>query len=246
MCQYSRRRQIADGWLQIDQALHERRIRQIFSGEDDTHTKDGHQRSYGKSLNAYQPWAIPIANDHSLAKQKFTQTVAANSSETTTPNAEHIDDIDVAINNLIGTLGHIEFRLGLQNVASEKLGSAVENFKSATVHRHPEATFNLGVCYELGLGVDKSLKRAMECYRTAASLGHKKAMFNLGVFYAHGYGGLEKNRKAAKECFKAAEELGLSHARKVFKPKRESHVDKYDFPMKTNQTIRTEQSQFLL
>lgn len=241
MCLYSRRRQIADGWLQIEQALHERRIRQIFSGEDtDINTKNGHQSSYVKSLNAYQPWPIPVANDQLLAKHEFTQDVGT-PSFTTQPT----DDINAAVSDLFETLGHIEFKLGLQNVASEKLGYAVENFKSATVHRHPEATFNLGVCYELGLGVDKSMNRAMECYRMAASLGHKKALFNLGVFYAHGYGGLEKNKKAAKACFKAAGELGLSQAQKVLKPKKAPREPMFGCPMKRNQSARTEHSRLL-
>lgn len=103
----------------------------------------------------------------------------------------------------------------MQNIRANEPETAVSHLKSATTHRHPEATFNLGVCYELGVGVEKSMKNAMECYRAAASLGHKKAMYNLGVFYVHGRGGLKKNRDAARACFEAAEKLGLRQAKKV-------------------------------
>lgn len=117
-----------------------------------------------------------------------------------------------AVDDLIVTLGRIEFKLGLQNLAADEPELAVSHFKSATTHRHPEATFNLGVCYELGMGIQKNLKNAIECYRAAANLGHKKAMYNLGVFYVHGKGGLKKNRTAAKACFEAANKMGLREA----------------------------------
>lgn len=103
----------------------------------------------------------------------------------------------------------------MQNLRANEPETAVSHLKLATTHRHPEATFNLGICFELGVGVEKSSKNAMECYRAAASLGHKKAMYNLGVFYVHGHGGLKKNRDAARACFEAAEKMGLKQARKA-------------------------------
>lgn len=124
-------------------------------------------------------------------------------------------DISIAVDDLIATLGSIEFRLGMQNMRANEPEVAVSHLKLATTHRHPEATFNLGVCYELGVGVEKSTKNAMECYRAAASLGHKKAMYNLGVFYVHGRGGLKKNRDAARACFEAADKMGLPKARRA-------------------------------
>lgn len=249
MCLYSRRRQVADGWLQIELALHERHLQQIFSGEDNIYTKKSeHQKSYVPSPYDYrqndrQPYLV--ANEHPLANHKLNQSVATQTSDTSSRNDGTNDDVNAAVSNLIATLGHVEFRLGVQNVNSEQLDSAVGNFKSATVHRHPAATFNLGVCYELGLGVEKNLRRAMECYRTAASLGHKTAMFNLGVFYVHGYGGLEKNKKAAKACIKAAGEMGLSSAQKMLKAKREPS-DKYENPLKPNKSVRIEDCRLLL
>lgn len=138
------------------------------------------------------------------------------------------------------TLGNIEFKLGLQNIQANEHKVAVSHFKLAVTHRHPGATFNLGVCYEqgrikkqslvcfesqqfnllfffyLGIGVDKNMRSAMKCYRAAAALGHKKAMYNLGVFYARGEGGLTKNREAAAACLLAAGISGLKSGRAVF------------------------------
>lgn len=100
----------------------------------------------------------------------------------------------------------------MQNLQANEPEVAVSHLKLATTHRHPEGTFNLGVCYEMGIGIDKSMRNAMECYRLAANLGHKKAMYNLGVFYVHGRGGLKKNHVAARACFDAANKLGLRQA----------------------------------
>lgn len=101
----------------------------------------------------------------------------------------------------------------MQNLRANEPEIAVSHLKSATTHRHPEATFNLGVCYETGTGVQKNMKSAMECYRAAASLGHRNAMYNLGTFYVHGRGGLKKNMEAARACFEAAEKLGSRRAK---------------------------------
>lgn len=119
----------------------------------------------------------------------------------------------MAISHLRSTIGDIEFKLGLQNLQAHNPEIAVSHFKMATTHLHAGATFNLGLCFELGIGIEKNMKKAMECYRSASMLGHKKAMYNLGVFYSKGLGGLQKSTKAAHECFVAADKLGLKTAR---------------------------------
>lgn len=117
----------------------------------------------------------------------------------------------------------------MQNLRANEPEIAVSHLKLATTHRHPEATFNLGVCYESGVGIEKNMKSAMECYRAAASLGHKKAMYNLGIFYVHGRGGLKKNRAAAIACFEAAEKMGLRQAKKA--------LSLLEVPSKTDEEI---------
>lgn len=217
---YSRRRRIANGWQQIDRALEERRIRKLISGEDESFAKSEYQKSYvplhdnvdDVSTSVGRPWAFPVSNDHGVAKRVHTSSTSTQTLKTQNVNA--------AVDEFMKTFGHNEFKLAIANLAANRIDLAVPHFKSATVHRHPEATFNLGVCYDLGCGVDKNKKIAMECYRAAASLGHKKAMFNLGVFYARGYGGLTKNKDAAKACIEAAYELGLEDAKEVLRAKQ--------------------------
>lgn len=122
--------------------------------------------------------------------------------------------------------------LGVQNMAANNLNDAVSHFKLATTHRHPGATFNLGVCYELGMGVRKNMEKAMKCYRSAAAMGHSKAMYNLGVFYARGFGGLKKNRKAANECFVAAATSGSSEAKLALNMVKKEQLNIDHNPMK--------------
>lgn len=154
-------------------------------------------------------WQHFFFNDNLFCLQIFQE-------RDTTLEFRNDDNVIEAIDNLMKTLGNIEFKLGLQNIQANEHKVAVSHFKLATTHRHPGATFNLGVCYEQGIGVDKNMKRAMKCYRAAAALGHKKAMYNLGVFYARGEGGLTKNREAAAACLLAADISGLKSGRAVF------------------------------
>lgn len=145
--------------------------------------------------------------------------------------------VEAAIHHLNKTLGHIEFTLGLQNIQADDHKMAATHFKSATSHHHAGATFNLGVCYELGIGVEINLKSAMECYRAASQLGHKKAMYNLGVFYVHGIGGLKKSKKAARACFIAADKLGLQSARVVLDIPTEMRKADDEICLKSNKVL---------
>lgn len=122
---------------------------------------------------------------------------------------------DDAVQNLLHVLGDIEFQLGVASVQSDRYDLAVSHFKLATSHSHASAAFNLGICYEEGIGIEKNAKMALECYMLASSLGHAKASYNVGVFHARGLADLPKNRKAARQYFQEAAKLGLNKANKV-------------------------------
>lgn len=139
--------------------------------------------------------------DFSKSKSKRTSSTSSTSS------------LDSAVAEFSVTIGEIEYQFGVQDLLQDNFKSAVNHLKLATTHHHPAATFNLGLCYERGLGVDRDLKMAMQCYTVASSLGHAKAMYNLGVFYVRGWGGLKRSRKAARECFDSAARLGQENAK---------------------------------
>ena len=82
------------------------------------------------------------------------------------------------------------------------------------------AQYFLGVCYENGLGVDKSSEKAARCYRKSAEQGNAFAQSSLGLCYATGEGVEQSCTEAVKWFRKSAEQgnafaqsgLGLCYA----------------------------------
>jgi hypothetical protein len=66
--------------------------------------------------------------------------------------------------------------------------------------------FNLGVMYDIGIGVPQDYKEAAKWYRKAAEHGHAVAQNNLGAMYEHGEGVPQDYKEAAKWYRKAAEQ----------------------------------------
>jgi len=58
------------------------------------------------------------------------------------------------------------------------------------------AQFNLGLMYDLGLGVAEDDGEAVRWYRMAAEQGYAAAQFNLGVIYADGEGVVQDDARA--------------------------------------------------
>lgn len=67
-----------------------------------------------------------------------------------------------------------------------------------------KAQFRLGCCYNLGIGVDRSLSKAAEYYEKAATNGHAEAQKNLGNCYYIGNGVVQSYNKAVEWYEKAA------------------------------------------
>jgi hypothetical protein len=141
--------------------------------------------------------------------------------------------IDNAIQQLANIVGEFEFQLGIESVLAGHFSEAADHFKLSTNHNHPGGIFNLGICYEQGMGVKKNLKTARGLYEIASRLGHAKALYNLGVFSAQGLGGATKDSQQAKQYFQQAAELGnhdALQALKVFlpKPKKLPKIEEFD------------------
>ena len=72
-----------------------------------------------------------------------------------------------------------------------------------------QAQYELGLMYELGMGIDKDLNQAFAWYQKSANQEHAKAQYNLGIFYALAKG-VEKDIKQSKYWVKKAHENGYS------------------------------------
>lgn len=79
-------------------------------------------------------------------------------------------------------------------------------FRVADKSKAPAAQFNLGLLYEQGLGVDKSLGLAARYYLAAANQGYAPAQYNLAVLHHEGEGVVKSAREAVHWWSKAAQQ----------------------------------------
>jgi hypothetical protein len=145
-------------------------------------------------------------------KEEIREPVAQQPKPETSDEPDPVQ-VESAVQNLLNVLGEMEFQMGVQNILAGNYEVAVNQLKLSASHRHAGATFNLGLCFEQGLGVPKNMEKAMDYYFAAALMGHAKAMYNLAIFYLQGYGGLQKNRSMARRYLQAAANLGLAEAK---------------------------------
>ncbi|CAH2054549.1 unnamed protein product, partial [Iphiclides podalirius] len=109
-------------------------------------------------------------------------------------------------------LNSIENRLGLAAIENGQHQDGLNLLRSAANRNHAPALFNLGLCYEIGLGVDIDEKMAMELYRLAAAQQHPGALYNLGIYYGQGRGGLIRDTATAKRLLRLAAVQGQQDA----------------------------------
>lgn len=85
------------------------------------------------------------------------------------------------------------------------LGQVTYNDKilAAAQSGNPEGQFQLGMCLQDGLGVDKDLAEAVKWYTQAAQQGHPGAQNNLAYCYYNGLG-TEIDKQQAADWFRRA------------------------------------------
>ena len=67
------------------------------------------------------------------------------------------------------------FNKGYDYYQSGNYTEAVRWYRKAAEQNQDYAQYNLGVCYEEGLGVQESIDEAVKWYRKAAQQGHEDA-----------------------------------------------------------------------
>ncbi|KZC09976.1 PREDICTED: uncharacterized protein LOC107188082 [Dufourea novaeangliae] len=110
------------------------------------------------------------------------------------------------------TMGEYELRHGLKALEEKRYQDAIKHFTAGAKLSSVASMFNLGLCYELGLGTLVDQKKAAKYYNDAAEQGHADATYNLGVFYAQGRGGFLVDVNRARNYFVKAAKLGQSQA----------------------------------
>ena len=84
-----------------------------------------------------------------------------------------------------------DFQAGLEAADRGDYHTAVKEFQLSAERGDVKARYNLGVMYQLGLGVPQDDQEAVRWYRLAAEQGDASAQFKLGVIYDKGKGVLK-------------------------------------------------------
>ena len=109
--------------------------------------------------------------------------------------------------------GPAYFELGLSWQQEGDSVKAVEAFQKGVPD--PDATYQLALCYQEGIGIGKDDVEAARLYQIAAAKGQGYALTNLGNMYARGEGGLDKSPNEARRCWTLAAEQGVWQAQGV-------------------------------
>jgi len=221
-CPFRRRRAAKDGERPRERTNYQpRTVEDELS--DFKHFIDPGYKQYEKYFENDAPFSrsssstnlYNVTNDiptKTTKKETKTDVETCEKKEKPTSEDEAIDD---AIRNLAHIVGEFELDLGIESFLAGDYKDAVDHFKLSSHHNHPGGLFNLALCYEQGIGVNKNMNTAKRLYEIASSLGHAKAFYNLGVIYAQGLGGVHKNFDQAKKLFDKAAELGNDDAIKA-------------------------------
>ncbi|XP_060693387.1 death ligand signal enhancer isoform X1 [Hemiscyllium ocellatum] len=120
------------------------------------------------------------------------------------PNPEEI--LNKATSNLQGaaksSISSILNIIGLKNMKAKDYDMAFSYFMVAANQGYSKAQYNVGVCYELGKGTVKDIKKAAVYYSYAAAQGHNMAQFRWAMYLLH-----IKPDKEAKDTQEAVEQL---------------------------------------
>ncbi|XP_077261931.1 uncharacterized protein LOC143897278 [Temnothorax americanus] len=109
-------------------------------------------------------------------------------------------------------VGEYELRYGIKALEEKRYKDALAHFSAGAKLSSPGSMFNLGLCYELGIGTLADQAKAAKYYNDAAAHDHADALYNLGVFHAQGRGGLPINIDTARTYFTRAARLGQVQA----------------------------------
>lgn len=86
----------------------------------------------------------------------------------------------------------------------QEIGKALPILKRAAELGNAEAQYNLGYCYQAGIGVDKSSEGAVEWYAKSAEQGWNDGLYAMMMAYGNGDGVVQDFNKAFSYALKCA------------------------------------------
>jgi len=138
------------------------------------------------------------------------------------------------------TMSIVNLEIALEALESGNLQFGIETLQaSAKNGTNAAALYNLGICYERGIGVEPDRAKACDYYRQASTLGHTNAQFNLTLLSNH----IDINENDDETSEHTITEKPNSSLRELFfrfslsnDYKEEQSFDDYQFDFK-NQSI---------
>ncbi|XP_012557543.1 DAP3-binding cell death enhancer 1 isoform X1 [Hydra vulgaris] len=103
-------------------------------------------------------------------------------------------------------------KLAMQISRSSNHKTAFDLFLKASENGSIASLYNIGLCYELGHGVNLSLEKAAEYYKLAADKGHLRAMYNLSSLHYQELANKFNNSETGFYYMKLAADNGLVKA----------------------------------
>ncbi|XP_011875383.1 PREDICTED: uncharacterized protein LOC105566188 isoform X1 [Vollenhovia emeryi] len=131
--------------------------------------------------------------------------------------------------------GECELRYGIKALEEMRYSDALMHFTAGAKLSSPGSLFNLGLCYELGVGTMADQAKAAKYYTDAAAHNHADALYNLGVYHAQGKGGLPIDIDTARTCFNKAASLGQVRAQCALDSEKAEVKSKKTLAPNTNQ-----------
>ena len=80
-------------------------------------------------------------------------------------------------------------------------------YKAQAIQGDLDAMYQLGICYETGMGTEVNLEEAFQCFLNAAKQEHAKAQYAVAVCYDCGLGVKENQNEALYWYKKSAQQL---------------------------------------
>jgi TPR repeat protein len=90
-------------------------------------------------------------------------------------------------------------------IETQEFDKAVPILKQAAELGNAESQYNLGYCYQAGIGVEKNSKKAIEWYSKSAEQGWNDGLYAMMMAYGSGHGVQQDFNKAFSFALKCAE-----------------------------------------
>ncbi|XP_014779745.1 uncharacterized protein LOC106875932 isoform X2 [Octopus bimaculoides] len=142
-----------------------------------------------QSLLKYLTFVFPF-NQAAIFDSTQKRSVV-NSTEEDDVDLKHKQDLenatqeikDLTENMLIGVDKYLN---GVKAASMGDYSKAINYWKQSAELGYSKSSFNLGLCYDQGTGVERNIKKAVKYYTDAADQDHCGALFNLAVLHLHG------------------------------------------------------------